>query len=255
MAPSLSIPILAITLAISLFILINFLIIFFSAFVKTLIYDHSFTLEYLIGKNSLITLQNSFKMAGMAAIFGSIFSTCLSYVISRKSSAFTSTLEFVSLLGFCIPGTVIGIGYILFFNKLPFSIAPLLLMSLSTTFRNLAVGIEAGTSKLQQIDISMEEASFDLGAGKISTFLRILLPLMKSSFFVSFLFVFIEGMITVSAVIFLIAPGTNLSSLKILELVETGFINHACGVSVVLVVSVAICLSIINLLTGKTYRQ
>jgi iron(III) transport system permease protein len=254
MATYLLVPILAISAGICLFILINLFIIVASASVKALMFDNRFTFENFLGRDSLASLQNSFKMAMLAAFLGSILSILLSYVISRRHFPFTNILEFASLLGFCVPGTVMGIGYVLFFNKVSFLVGSVLLLSLSTAFRNLAIGIEAGTGKLQQIDVSLEEASCDLGAGKISTFLRVVLPLMKSSYFASFLFIFMEGMITVSAVIFLISPGKNLASLKILELVETGFIGQACGISVLLIIVVGICLIVTNLLTRKTYE-
>jgi iron(III) transport system permease protein len=193
-------------------------------------------------------------MAILAALLGSIFSVCLSYIISRRIIPFTNTLEFLSLLGLCIPGTVMGIGYILIFNRVQFLVGSVLLIALNTAFRNIAFGIEAGTSKLQQISNEIEDASLNLGASKFSTFFRIVLPLIKSSYLSSLMFTFMEGMVTVSAVIFLIAPGSQLASLKILELVETGFTSEACGISVHLIITVAICLSVVTLLTRKTYK-
>jgi iron(III) transport system permease protein len=254
MAPQLAIPIITTCTVTSLFIVVNLFIILICAFIKAPMFDNTFTLEYIMSESAFICLQNSFKMAILAALFGSMFSVCLSYVISRGILPFTSNLEFVSLLGFCVPGTVMGIGYVLFFNRIPFLVGTLLLISLNTTFRNLAVGVEAGTSKLKQLDISLEEAANDLGANKVSTFLRIVLPLMKSSYFASFLFTFMEGMITVSAVIFLITPDNQLASLKILENVGVGLIGEASGVSVLLISAVIISVLIVNLLTRKTYK-
>jgi iron(III) transport system permease protein len=88
-----------------------------------------------------------------------------------------------SLSGFALPGTVIGIGYLLAFNTPPLKLTGgIMILALNCVFRFLAVGVEAGISKLHQISIEMEEASSDLGANFLTTFSKIVLPLMFPAF-------------------------------------------------------------------------
>ena len=114
------------------------------------------------------------------------------------------------------------------------------------------MGLEAGISKLHQIDISIEEASRDLGAGSFKTFSRVVLPLMSSAFAASFLYTFMVGMITISAVIFLIAPGTNLASLLILRLGETGNIGKASAMAILLTIVVLVSLMLLKYISKQS---
>lgn len=98
----------------------------------------------------------------------------------------------------------------------------------------------------------MEEASRDLGAGSLRTFISTVLPLMSSAFAASFLYTFMVGMITISAVIFLIAPGTNLASLLILRLAETGNIGKASAMAVMLTLVVLVSLLMLKVISKKS---
>ena len=118
--------------------------------------------------------------------------------------------------------------------------------------RFLAVGLEAGVSKLHQIDVSIEEASADLGAGILTTFRRIVLPLMSSAFVAGFLFTFMQSMISLSAAIFLVAPGRLLASVYIFNRARDGDMGIACAISVILILTVAACLAGLSLLARRT---
>jgi len=174
----------------------------------------------------------------------------------RKKPAFRDVLEFIALLGFAVPGTVMGIGYILVFNKPPFMITgTIAIIILNISFREFPVGLEAGIGKLHQIDISIEEASRDLGASSFKTFIKAVLPLMSSAFAASFLYTFMVGMITISAVIFLIAPGTNLASLLILRLAETGNIGKSSAMAVMLTLVVLTSLILLRVISKQTKME
>jgi iron(III) transport system permease protein len=215
--------------------------------------NNSFTLEHFSSYAGWKALKTSFTVSGIAAVITSFTSIIFSYIIVRKKPVGRNFLEFIALLGFAVPGTVMGIGYILVFNKPPMMITgTILIIILNISFREFPVGLEAGISKLHQIDISMEEASRDLGASSIKTFLSTALPLMSSAFAASFLYTFMVGMITISAVIFLIAPGTNLASLLILRLAETGNIGKASAMAVMLTLVVFVSLMLLKVISKKT---
>src|SRR5699024_12633515 len=119
--------------------------------------------------------------------------------------------EFLTLFGLAVPGTVMGIVYILIFNGPPFFLTgTVLLLVLNMTFRKIGVGLEAGISKMHQIDMSMEEASNDLGGGPYKTFFKVVLPLLSPAFISGFVYTFMPWMFSISSVIFLLYRGTIL---------------------------------------------
>jgi len=246
-------PMFLLALFVCLTIFASFTVIFLSSITKLFMINNKLTLEHFSSYAGWKALKNSFMVSSVAAVITSITSIVFSYIIVRKEPAGKELLEFIALLGFAVPGTVMGIGYILVFNKPPFLLTgTIAIIILNITFREFPVGLEAGISKLYQIDKSIEEASRDLGASSIKTFITVALPLMSSAFAASFLYTFMVGMITISAVIFLIAPGTNLASLLILRLAETGNIGKASAMAVMLTIIVMISLMLLKQVSKRT---
>ena len=246
-------PMFLLALFVCLTIFASFTVIFLSSITKLFMINNKLTLEHFSSYAGWKALKNSFMVSTVAAVITSITSIVFSYILVRKKPAGKELLEFIALLGFAVPGTVMGIGYILVFNKPPFLLTgTIAIIILNITFREFPVGLEAGISKLYQIDKSIEEASRDLGASSIKTFITVALPLMSSAFAASFLYTFMVGMITISAVIFLIAPGTNLASLLILRLAETGNIGKASAMAVMLTIIVMISLMLLKQVSKRT---
>ena len=238
---------------ICLAIIACFAVIFLSSVTKLFMINNSLTLQHFSSYVGWKALKTSFIVSSIAAVITSFTSIIFSYILVRKRPRARQILEFMALLGFAVPGTVMGIGYILVFNKHPLVLTgTLLIIIINISFREFPVGLEAGISKLHQIDTSIEEASRDLGAGSFKTFIRVAFPLMSSAFAASFLYTFMVGMITISAVIFLIAPGTNLASLLILRLAETGNIGKASAMAVMLTIVVFTSLMLLKVISKKT---
>ena len=243
-------PMMAIAGPVSLMIVFCFGVIFFGAFTKILMIDHSFTLQHFETTNGIRSLMSSLRFAFAAALIAPVIGISLSYILVRKRIPLKKALEFIALLGFAVPGTVMGIGYIIAFNTPPLKLTgTLAIMVINEAFRNLSVGLEAGVSKLHQIDVAIEEAAIDMGASTFQTFIRIVLPLISSALIAGFIYTFMVGMIAVSAVIFLISPGNHLASLYILSVAEEGFLGMACAISVMLILVVLACLGTLKLVT------
>lgn len=246
-------PFFILSLFTCLVILACFSVIFLSSVTKLFMFNNKFTLEHFSSYTGWKALKTSLTVSGIAAVITSFTSIVFAYIIVRKKPVARDLMEFIALLGFAVPGTVMGIGYILVFNKQPFMITgTILIIILNISFREFPVGLEAGISKLHQIDVSIEEASRDLGASSFRTFVSAALPLMSSAFAASFLYTFMVGMITISAVIFLIAPGTNLASLLILRLAETGNIGKASAMAVMLTLIVLVSLLMLKIISKKS---
>ena len=165
-------------------------------------------------------------------------------------------MEFVSMLTFAVPGTVVGIGYILAFNQrsalFPFVLTGTAwIITTLLIFRNMPVGIRSGIAALQQIDPSIEEASTDLGANSNKTFRKITLPMIAPAFFSGLAFSFVKAMTAISAIIFVVSGRWNLITVAILGFVDNSQYAQAAAMSLLLIVIVLIALSIIQILVGR----
>ena len=126
--------------------------------------DFSLTLEHFkyswdVGLESI---KDTLILAGTATPFTGLIGMIIAFLIVRKSFWGKNILQFSSLLSFAVPGTVIGIGYVLAFNERPFVLTgTAAIIILNLIFRNMPVGIESGVASLKQIDPAIEEASTD----------------------------------------------------------------------------------------------
>jgi iron(III) transport system permease protein len=186
---------------------------------------------------------NSVKLAIVSGVVGTVLALVTAYLIERKRALLgrpaTRFIEALSLLPAALPGTVVGVGYILAFNVPPLELTgTLFILMSSVVFWKFPVAVLAGINALKQIDPSIEEAAVSLGAGPLRTFTRVVLPLLTGTAFSMFVYFFINGMVTVSAVVFLIYPGFNLASVAILNQVENGYPGVACALGTIILVIV-----------------
>jgi iron(III) transport system permease protein len=123
---------------------------------------------------------------------------------------------------------------------------------LNCVFRFLAVGVEAGISKLHQIHIEIEEASADLGASFLTTFYKVVLPIMFPAFIAGFVYTFMTAIVSLSAVVFLVSPGFDLAAVKIFDAAVYGEIGIASATTMKLVLIVMVCMLILNFISTKT---
>ena len=187
-------------------------------------------------------IWNSVKLAAVTGVLGTALALVTAYVIERRRIALGAAargIEFLSLLPAALPGTVIGVGYILAFNVPPVLLTGTIwILVTSVVFWKFPVAVLAAVNALKQIDPAIEEAAVSLGAGGVRTFTRVVLPLLTGTAFSIFIYFFINGMVTVSAVIFLIYPGFNLGSVAILAQVENGYPGVACALGTIILVIV-----------------
>ena len=253
MGPAILIPMLAVSFIVCGLILLTFGVIGVGAFTKIPGIDNTFTLSNILNLLSNEVLINSLKMSLLAGLVGGTLGILLAYVIVRGKFRGRSALEGISLAGFTLPGTVFGIGYLLAFNNPPLLLTgTLAILVLITAFRHLALGEEAGITKLQQLSIEVEEASLNLGASIATTFRRIVLPIIFPAFLYGFMYVFIMAMIGLSAVVFLITPGTQLASVFIFNAAIWGQMGLACATTLKLILVVGAVLALLQYLSKWT---
>jgi len=253
LGPVILIPMLAVSFIACGFILLTFGVVGIAAFIKLMGIDNTFTLIYILDARSNVALTNSIKISLLSGLLGAMLGVLLAYVIIRGKFKGLAALEGLGLAGFTLPGTVMGIGYILAFNKPPLILTgTLAILVLNCAFRQLGVGMEAGIIKLKQLSIEIEEASLNLGANVVTTFRRIVLPIIFPACMYGFMYVFILSMIGLSAVVFLVTPGYELASVYIFDAAIWGELGIACATTIKLVIVVGICLAIIQGLSKWT---
>jgi len=251
--PAILIPMLAISFIVCGLILLTFGVVGVGAFTKNIGIDNTFVSSSILDMRSNEAVVNSLKVALLAGLFGAIMGVLLAYVIVRGKFRGRAALEGISLAGFALPGTVLGIGYLFAFNKPPLLLTgTMMILVINCLFRFLAVGEEAGITKLQQLSIEVEEASSNLGASTATTFRRIVLPIIFPAFMYGFIYVFMTTMVSLSAVVFLTTPGNQLASVFIFVWADYGRMGIACATSLKLIAVVAASLGIIQYLSKRT---
>ena len=112
------------------------------------------------------------------------------------------------------------------------------ILVINILFANIFVGVLAGQAALQRLDATMDEAAEILGASLVQRFTRVVLPLMGHAALLGTLYVFIHGMTTMSALVFLVSPGNILASVAIFESAVEGLYGQACAWSVTILLIV-----------------
>ncbi|HEY7520851.1 MAG TPA: ABC transporter permease subunit [Methylomirabilota bacterium] len=196
-------------------------------------------------------IWNSVKLAVMAGVVGTVLALLTAYVVERRRAPAARTIEALGLLPAALPGTVIGVGYILAFNVPPLLLTGTVwILVASVVFWKFPVAVLAAINTLKQVDPAIEEAAVSLGAGPVRTFTRVVLPLLTGTAFSIFVYFFVNGMVTVSAVIFLIYPGFNLGSVAILAQVENGYPGVACALGTIILAIVIGAVLLLRALVG-----
>ena len=200
--------------------------------------------------NSLFT---TIAVAGVSAPLTAVIGLLAAYVITRHRFAGRRAFEFLTLVSFAIPGTVIGVSYIVAFNVAPLELTGgMLILVLCFVFRNMPVGVRAGVAALAQIDKTLDEASSTLRASTLRSLRRVILPLLRPAVLVTLVFSFTHAMTAVSAVIFLANAKYNLATVYIIGRVEAGEYPLAIAYSLVLIVFMLAVLLIVQKLVGES---
>lgn len=212
----------------------------------------NFKYVFRVGFESVL---DTLTIAGISTPISGIIGMIIAFLVVRKRFIGRRFMEFSSMLSFAVPGTVIGIGYILAFNHAPFYLTgTLAILLLNFIFRYIPVGIQGGVAVLNQIDPSIEEAAVDLGADSNVTFRKVTLPLMIPAFFSGLIFAFVRSMTAISAAIFLVSAKWKFMTVQIMSQVESGRIGAAAAFSLILVGIILIAMAVIKLILRLKYQ-
>ena len=172
---------------------------------------------------------------------GGLYGVLVGYLVTRGRGSGRQAMEIVSMINYALPGTIVGIAYLIAFNDPPIALTGTALIIIACyVFRYSPAGIRTTIALLQQIDASLEEASRSLGAGSATTFRRVTLPLVMPAFLAGVGVVFIRSMTAISATIFLVSIGWTLITVRILENMTELSLGPAAAFSVFVIVVVMI---------------
>ena len=259
--PHIKWPLFAFCMIVSAVIILFYGTVIFASFVRTWGVDFTLTLDQYrralqYGWDSL---KNSMVLGLISAVIGGLLGMIIAYITAKRNYYGKRFIEVSSVLMFAVPGTVLGISYILGFNSEPLALTGTgVILVIVFTFRNMPVAIESGSTTLLQIDNSIEEASTILGADTGYSFRRITLPILKNAFFSGIVYSFTKAITAVSAVIFLVSPRWKLVTSNIYSLFDlakygqaAAFVTMMVGI---LLVFIGLFNTVINLLLAPRSR-
>lgn len=259
---ALDVAVRAIALPWAAFTLAMYAMIVFGGFVKLWGHDHTLTsahFEDLFAVSDGVatggawdSLLTTIEVAAISAPLTALFGLLTAYLLARQRFRGRDLFELGTMLSFAIPGTVVGVSYILAFNLPPIELTGTgAILVICFVFRNMPVGIRAGLATLSQIDPSLDEASLTLGASSATTVRRVILPLLKPAVVAALVYGFVRAMTAVSAVIFLVSADYNLATTYILGRVENGDYGPAIAYSAVLIVLMVLVIGLIEVGVGQ----
>ncbi len=232
--------------AVALVVVYLYALLLYASVVVALGANHDFTLQHykVIFTDGLRAIVDTLIIAGIAMPLGGLYGILLGYLVAKKRFPGRKSMELVSMINYALPGTIVGIAYLIAFNDPPIMLAGgATIIVACYIFRYGPTGIRATIALLQQIDPSLEEASAGLGASSTTTFRRITLPLIVPAFFAGLGVVFIRSMTAISATIFLVSINWTLITVRILENMTELSLGPAAAFSVFVVVVVFIVIA------------
>ncbi len=237
------------------FTIVIYCMIMFGGFVEVWGLNHSLTFKHYITAFSVGfneygihwsgSAWNSFwttiTIATVAAPLTAGIGLLTAYILVRQKFTGRDAFEFGTMLSFAIPGTVIGVSYILAFNVPPIELTGTgAILVLCFIFRNMPVGVRAGVAAMSQLDKSLDEASLTLGANSWYTFRKVVLPLLRPAIIAALVYSFVRAMTAISAVIFLVSAEYDMATSYIIGRVENndyGLAIAYCSVLILVMLS------------------
>jgi iron(III) transport system permease protein len=243
-----------------------YLLVFAGGFVQAWGRDYTFTLDHFRtafsverGSTGLMwtgtawnSLVRTVGLAGISALLTAGLGSLIAWLLSRHAFKGQGVFRFAALLAFAIPGTVLGASYALAFDVPPLTLTGTgVLIVLCFVVRSLPVGVSAGAVAFRQIDRSLDEASWMLRASAAQTLFRVLLPLLRPALATALVYGFVRAMTAVSAVVFLVSPGTGLATTSIIERVGSGDYGVALAYCTALTLPMAVMIVLVQWVGGR----
>jgi iron(III) transport system permease protein len=231
-------------------VLVCYLLIFAASIVRGLGADNSLSLAHYahVFSGGLKAVRDTLVIAVICMPVGGLFAVVLGFLVSRTEFPGRRTLEFAAMINYALPGTIVGIAYLVAFNDAPLALTgTAFILVVCYVFRYSLAGTRATSAVLAQIDPSIEEASASLGARRDVTFRRVVLPLVRPALLAGMTVLFIRAMTAISATIFLVSLDWSLVTVRILEGITNLELGQASAFSVVVILLVYLAVAVASL--------
>jgi iron(III) transport system permease protein len=229
-------------------------IVIYASFVRLWPYNLTLTLHHYAFdvQNGIEPLWTSIYVAIVTALLSVVFVTGAAYANHAFPMRASRFVYFLAILPAAVPGMVLGLGYILAFNTpgqpVYWIYDTILIIAVCNLYHYHAQGFLLATTNMKQISATFDEASATLGATKFTTVRRIILPMIWPTVLGVGVFFFMRAMVTLSAVIFLITPSTQLAAVSVLYLDDRGALNQAAAFAVCIMATVIAFLLVAQLI-------
>lgn len=259
-------------LLISFLVLLMYGTIVFGAVTNLVGVDNTLTFknfEFVLFGYGVEAVTDTVLLAAIATPLAGVLGVVIAFLVIRGRFFGRAALDFGTMLGVAVPGTVFGIGYLVAFNT-PVEVAGLSIFPklaggagllggavaivMVYVVRSAPGGLRSGAAALQQIDPTIEEASVSLGADQATTFRRVVLPLIRPAFLTGLIYSFARSMTAISAVIFLTTPSTRIMTQQILNETNSARFGNAFAYSVILIVIVCTAIGLLYAIIGSSTR-
>ena len=256
---SVTVPLTILCSALASFVVLMYICVPFGAMFRTWGYDFHLTFKWFgqvfTKYKGFKAFKDSFILSLISAPITALLSMIISYLVVKKKFKAKGFIEAVSMLAMAVPGTVLGIGYIRGFSGGLFGSGVLqglygtgAILVIVFIVRSLPTGTRSGISALRQIDKSIEESAYDMGADSFKVFMTVTLPLIKDSFLSGFVTSFVRSITAISAIILLVTPSYLLITVQINEFAEKGSYGIACTFASILILITYSSVLIMNIL-------
>jgi len=231
-------------------VLVCYLLIFAASIVRGLGADNSLSLAHYghVFSGGLKAVRDTLLIAVICMPVGGLFAVVLGFLVSRTEFPGRRALEFAAMMNYALPGTIVGIAYLVAFNDPPLALTgTAFILVVCYVFRYSLAGTRATSAVLAQIDPSIEEASASLGARRDVTFRRVVLPLIRPALLAGMTVLFIRAMTAISATIFLVSLDWSLVTVRILEGITNLELGQASAFSMLVILLVYLAVAVASL--------
>ena len=222
----------------------------FASFVKLWPYNLSMSLRHyifgLVETGMELAYINSVKLAFFSALAGTAFIFATAYLLekTKEAQAIKPLIRFLAIMPMAVPGLVLGLGYIFFFNH-PDNPAnglyeTLTLMTICTIVHFYSSAHLTAVTALKALDAEFESVSASLKVPFYKTFMRVTLPICMPAVIDIARYLFVNAMTTISALVFIYSPKTVVASISIVQLSETGEVGAAAAMATLIVLTSAV---------------
>ncbi|MBR2067811.1 MAG: iron ABC transporter permease [Solobacterium sp.] len=196
-----------------------------------------------IKKKLFLSTYNTVIMGAIALIAIILLSVLIAYVVVRRSSILSHSIDTIAMLPYIMPGAVIGISLLIAYGSKPLALTgTMAIMVLSFIIRRMPYTIRSATATLQQIPMSIEEAAISLGSSKSKTFSRITVPMMSSGILSGAILSWVAIVTELSSSVILYSNKTTTLTMQAYIYIGRGEYGTAAAFAAILTIITAISL-------------